>query len=887
MPKPSRSIGLSLHSTALAMFLIAIAVPGHPHEDQSLSARFGVVHGDPGCLVELGSAWNRYDFSWSGIEREMGVFDFRDLPAQVDASLEVGVHILPILDYEPAWDPQRSPADNETLELWDRYVERTVAEFKGKLQYWQAWNEPNISFWKPKPNPRDYAELLRHTYIAAKKADPTVQILGMNCSDIDLEFTEAVFRYGGLNYCDVLAYQPYRIAPEVGHFEEMQALRILVDRFGEQRPIWFTEMGWNTDHLPFADAKDLYAERPMRRQAAFLVRYMAVIMATGVEKIFWFAQSAGGHGLVMRRPDGERLSYFAYRHLIERLDDTLSIREITPRGAFGIYAFLSSGRDHSELIAWSVNGPQTLPLPESLTEYELRSMLGDILPVPQSASLPLTAEPVYLVFKETPDAILERGSLAISPAKLWLEPDSQQQLSLTWNPLTPDPNPKSFKIITPPRIKVSPGRIRLASGETATIAMNVSRHAVPGRFPIHIHGGNSTWTVELIVTPRKLWEYKAESEGLLTPTLLSEPDSTTSILIAAYDSPDILALSNTGELQWRYRESEPINDRVVAADTNGDARPEIIAAMPGEQTIFTLSSDGVLQWRKKLSGAPSSDRPGWHWTHPLVADLNGDRLGEIIYADREGVVTCLAGDREMLWSTKISEHRCDLPVCIADINQDTKPEILAGDTAGMLHCLTSEGANVWNAGLATEITAAPVVATVEPNGSPSIFVVTHAEKLFRLNSAGYTIWTAELGGTADLGCGIVPADLNADGKQEILVSTRNHEVLCFDASGLLLWRTETGAQIRSTPAVGDVDGDGSPEILIGSADWLLYCLGPDGTVEWTCNTGNRIDASPLLADLTGDNRPDIILPVRGGKIAAFSITTPRSAFNRHLTRCPR
>ncbi|MFH1740913.1 MAG: hypothetical protein ABIH23_18055, partial [bacterium] len=318
----------------ILFFTGSITVSG---QETHLSERFCLVHGNPQFMVELGCAWNRYDFCWNGIERTKGTFDFRELPVQVDESLRHGVKILPILDYEPAWDPAHSPADDEALDDWAHYVKTTVETFKGKLHYWQAWNEPNNDgFWKPEPNARDYAELLRRTYLAIKEVDPNLKVLGLNCSDIDLEYSEQVFRYGGLNYCDILAYQPYRIAPEVGHFEEVQALRELVDRFGEQRPIWFTEMGWNSDHFPFKDATDFLAETPSRRQAAFLVRYMTIIQAAGIDKVFWFAQSAGGHGLEDRRRNQKRLSFYAYRHLIVTLDNYSAVRELIPHGSGGL-----------------------------------------------------------------------------------------------------------------------------------------------------------------------------------------------------------------------------------------------------------------------------------------------------------------------------------------------------------------------------------------------------------------------------------------------------------------------------------------------------------------------------------------------------------------------
>ena len=122
------------------------------------------------------------------------------------------------------------------------------------------------------------------------------------------------------------------------------------------------------------------------------------------------------------------------------------------------------------------------------------------------------------------------------------------------------------------------------------------------------------------------------------------------------------------------------------------------------------------------------------------------------------------------------------------------------------------------------------------------------------------------------------ADLDGDTIPEIVVSTRNHEVLALNRPGQILWLVETGAQIRSVPAVGDVDGDGAPEILVGSADWLLYCLGAEGTTKWTLKVGNRVDASPLLTDLDQDGVKDIVLPVGGGKVFAWScVARPQRA----------
>ena len=840
----------------------------------ALSERFGLVHGDPPFLVELGSAWNRFDFNWDSIEREKGVFNFRELPERVEASLALGVNILPILDYEPAWDRDRSPADEETLAYWSRYVSRCVAQFKGKLRYWQAWNEPNISFWKPAPNAYDYAQLLKCTYLAAKEVDPEVRILGVNCSDIDLKFTEDVFRNGGLRYCDVVAYQPYRIAPEVGHFEEVAAARELMARFGGVKPIWFTEMGWGSRHFPFADANDLLAEKPSRRQAAFLVRYMTIIQAVGIEKVFWFAQAADDAGLEDRKRNQKRLSFYAYQHLIQLLDDHEAVQEVIPRGAKGLYAYLFTCPDKSVVVAWSVNGPQECVMPGLSAAVECRDMLGNRIEQAPADRVVLTGEPVYFLFDAAPETLADAASVEISPARLWIEPGRTDRVTVR----NKGSLARRVTVAAPPGLRADPRRLTVPPGGEAVFRLSAAKRAACSRGMVRIASDGSTWEVEANIVPRRVWTYHGGSKGYLTPSLLRGADGVSSILVTAFDTPELLSLSLAGAHQWTYTAREPIICPVAVANINAAPGPEILAAMPRRQTVFALNPEGMVLWSARIPGECPTDGPSWRWTRPEPADLDGDGIEELVYADWNGMLTALSGNGEILWSTSISEHRCDQPVLTGNLLGGPGAEIVVGDSRGALHCVSGEGEVCWSVALAEDepggravgITGAPVAGVLEPGGPVAIFVGGAGEKLFRISPQGEVLWSVDLGGTMDLGSGIVLADLDNDGVSEIIASTRNHEVIALDATGTVRWRAETGAQIRSVPVVGDVDGDGVNEILVGAADWLLYCLEPSGRMKWTYNVGNRIDASPLLVDMTNDSVLDIVLPVRGADILALS-----------------
>lgn len=849
---PSRRIPAIL--SVLVLALLRCPSQSEPGPPVKLSDRFCLVHGTPEIMIDLGTRWNRFDFSWSGIEREKGVFDFRDLPGQIDHSLGLDVQILPILDYEPAWDPDHSPADEKTLALWERYVEKTVDRFNDQLPYWQVWNEPNIAFWKPTPNARDYAELLRRSYSAIKRVDPGLKVLGVNASDIDLDFTEKVFRYGGLDHCDIVAYQPYRIAPEVGHFEEVAGVRALMREYGGEKPIWFTELGWNSDHYPFVDAKDYFADRPARRQAAFLVRYMVLTQVSRIEKAFWFAEGAGGHGLIDRKDNRKRPAYTAYQHLIRLLDDWTVVQEVVPGGAFGVYAYLFQTPGPDVLVAWCSLGERELNLPGMEAAREVRDMLGEPAARIEGDRVKLSAEPVYFLFDEAPQSLLEMSTRTIRPGVLFLEPGGSGQIYVDRS-ATRDLSSLSLSGL-PPRVRWerSPDGFRITARIDARF----------GRYPLTVSDGKSRWVVEFNITPRQAWDHKKDAHGVLSPRLLSRGDDPPLLLVGAYDSGNLACLDAEGSEQWVYEESAPIHSAPVVANIRGDTDPEIVFAIPSKETVVALSHKGVLLWRTRLCDSTPVQKPEWDWKGPAVSDLDGDGLGEILYADSTGSIHALSGAGAVLWTRQLGSHSFDVSLTPVDVGGGGSKNFLAGDSAGNLFCLNSAGETIWAASLGSAITAPPVAV------ESAVLVVTANEQLRALGSKGEPLWSSPLGGTADLGCGIVSADLDGDGLSEVVVSTRNHAVLAFDAQGDLLWRTETGAQLRSRPMVEDIDKDGQLEILIGSADSHLYCIGPDGGIEWRAEVGNRVDATPAIMPInSGAQR--LVLPIRGGRVVAWEI----------------
>ncbi len=144
--------------------------------------------------------------------------------------------------------------------------------------------------------------------------------------------------------------------------------------------------------------------------------------------------------------------------------------------------------------------------------------------------------------------------------------------------------------------------------------------------------------------------------------------------------------------------------------------------------------------------------------------------------------------------------------------------------------------------------------------------------------------------TSDTNCHTaspVLADLNADGKLDIVVATNNGYVVAFRHDGQKLWQRDIAPwfgmnagkqEIHSSPAVADIDGDGRLEIAVGAGSKFpgvctqggVVVLEHDGTLKpgWPFLTyetdlqpaGCRetVFGTPALGDLDKDGRLEVV-----------------------------
>ena len=219
--------------------------------------------------------WIRQFVYWNDIEPIQGEFDWSGWD-RLAAALRDFPQLEPVvvLMNTPAWariarqDSQLSwTAPPQRLADFARFATEFAARYGDLVNYYQIWDEPNLSgAWGGlDPRPAEYVALLSAARDAIKAVDgtatiiaaalaPTSETAGRNISDI--RYLRAMYAHGAQALVDVVAGKPFgfstspldrRIDESLLNFSRIIALReIMVENGDAMKPLWASSYGWNS-----------------------------------------------------------------------------------------------------------------------------------------------------------------------------------------------------------------------------------------------------------------------------------------------------------------------------------------------------------------------------------------------------------------------------------------------------------------------------------------------------------------------------------------------------------------------------------------------------------------------------------------------------------------
>lgn len=215
------------------------------------------------ALAAAGARWVRFDVGWPAIESSKGWFNpyhLKRLDYVVAGARLRGIEPQVSLIGTPSWANRGAgyyvpPTDTSDFA---RFTGRLASDYKGRISYWEIWNEPNHPyFWRPKPDAAAYTRLLKAAYVAVKEANPDAKVISGGLSNCDKEFLQRMYDAGARGYFDYFGlhpytgdnspYYPYHTYNSRWNFAGIADMRaVMVANNDDATHIWASEMGWQT-----------------------------------------------------------------------------------------------------------------------------------------------------------------------------------------------------------------------------------------------------------------------------------------------------------------------------------------------------------------------------------------------------------------------------------------------------------------------------------------------------------------------------------------------------------------------------------------------------------------------------------------------------------------
>lgn len=212
------------------------------------------------------------------------------------------------------------------------------------------------------------------------------------------------------------------------------------------------------------------------------------------------------------------------------------------------------------------------------------------------------------------------------------------------------------------------------------------------------------------------------------------------------------------------------------------------------------------------------------------------------------------------WTFQAGTRTYSSPV-VGEFSSEPGLEILTTSSEERrLLCLSAAREVLWTYDdIILRLTSTPTVADIDADGRLDILIATRESGVVCLSDDGTERWKVPVEGGIPWGS-VTAADCDGDGKTELFWISRTGLLECRDADGLKIWDFQTPRPPGplGPVAVGDLDGDGLKEIVTCGGPKTVYCVDLAGDERWRFEAVAPFSAAPVIADITGDAVPEVL-----------------------------
>lgn len=357
--------------------------------------------------------WDAY-VAWPNLEPKKGEWHFEVLDKYVSLANKHHVEVLLPLGLSPAWASAR-PAEPSTyapgfaaepknIEDWRNYVRTVAMRYKGRIWYYEIWNEPNLrQFYSG--SVEQMLILAREAYLILKQVDPSITVVSPSATggDSGLSWLEEYLRRGGKAYADVIGYHFY-VAPKSPEamVSLIRKVQQIMNKYGmSNKPLWNTEAGWPiANSQSRADSKQVSFFKNMKaltqdEAIAYVARSFIVSWAAGLKRFYWYAWDNTVTGLTEVDGKTVKLAAKAYAQTqkwlvgakmtgCEANSQKTWICQLARKGSYKAW------------IVWNPEREQTINLPKSWGVQQIRDLAGNKRSLPKFSRIQIGSSPLLL-----------------------------------------------------------------------------------------------------------------------------------------------------------------------------------------------------------------------------------------------------------------------------------------------------------------------------------------------------------------------------------------------------------------------------------------------------------------------------------------------------------
>jgi hypothetical protein len=355
---------------------------------------------------ELGSLGKGSGVTWPYVEPSRGSYDWSRLDAYVSAASSHGASMFYANEGVPPWaaanqstcssaayyGARKCSGTVANIQDWRNFVTALVTRYKGRIQAYELWNEPQQSF---SGTEAQLATLTNTAHDIIRSLDPAATILSPSAVSYGQQYLDDYFAAGGTRAIDAVAMHAYP-NPSNDVAEAINAsmpvlIRNVMKKYGlSAKPLWDTESSWGYVSKGGLTNSDL--------RTAFIARSYILHWSVGITRLYWYSWDSTDIGELWSPQSGVSQAGIAYEQVFNWLNGA-TMSTCSTNGSTDVYhavytcALNRSGGSEAEVV-WNTDGNKTYVVPSQYSTY--LDLSGQSHYVPANHQVTIGAKPILL-----------------------------------------------------------------------------------------------------------------------------------------------------------------------------------------------------------------------------------------------------------------------------------------------------------------------------------------------------------------------------------------------------------------------------------------------------------------------------------------------------------